>query len=142
MNAFKFSHPIHVRYGDLDPQGHVNNAAYLTYFEHGRLHYLMHLGLFSPEQSFLEIGIILASAEITYRQPIHFGQDVRVAVAITRLGNKSMDMAYRLYLSADQTVLAEGSTVLVTFDYHSGATIPIPQHWRQVIQRFEGLPER
>ena len=51
-------------------------------------------------------------------------------------------MAYRLYLSADQTVLAEGSTVLVTFDYHSGATIPIPQRWRQVIQRFEGLPER
>ncbi len=140
MHAFKFSHPITVRYGDLDPQGHVNNAAYLTYFEHGRLHYLMHLGLFSPEQSFLEIGIIVATAQITYRQPIHFGQAVRVGVAVTRLGNKSLDMAYRLFLAEDETVLAEGSTVLVTFDYHSGDTIPIPPHWRETIRRFEGLP--
>ncbi len=139
MLPFKFSHPIIVRYGDLDPQGHVNNATYLTYFEHGRIHYLLHLGLFSPEQSFLQIGIIVASAQIVYRQPIHFGQDVRVAVAITRLGNKSLDMIYRLYQADNDQTLAEGNTALVTFDYPSGQTIPIPPHWRETIQRFEGL---
>jgi len=31
MGGFKFYHAIEVRYGDLDPQGHVNNANYLTY---------------------------------------------------------------------------------------------------------------
>jgi acyl-CoA thioesterase FadM len=30
MPAFRYYHPIEVRYGDLDPQGHVNNARYLT----------------------------------------------------------------------------------------------------------------
>ena len=35
MSEFRFYHPIEVRYGDLDPQGHLNNAKYLTYFETG-----------------------------------------------------------------------------------------------------------
>ena len=33
MTHFNFYHPVEVRYGDLDPQGHVNNAKFLTYFE-------------------------------------------------------------------------------------------------------------
>ncbi|NOY99067.1 MAG: acyl-CoA thioesterase, partial [Chloroflexi bacterium] len=39
MSDFHFYHPIVVRYGDLDPQGHLNNARYLTYFEQARIHY-------------------------------------------------------------------------------------------------------
>jgi acyl-CoA thioesterase FadM len=30
MSQFHNIHPIEVRYGDLDPQGHVGNAKYLT----------------------------------------------------------------------------------------------------------------
>ena len=37
MADFRFYHPIEVRYGDLDPQGHVNNARYLTYLEQARI---------------------------------------------------------------------------------------------------------
>ena len=36
MSEFRFYHPVEVRYGDLDPQGHLNNAKYLTFFETGR----------------------------------------------------------------------------------------------------------
>jgi len=44
MAEFNYYHPIEVRYGDLDPQGHVNNARYLTYFEQARINYIAHLG--------------------------------------------------------------------------------------------------
>ena len=37
--AFAVWVPVAVRYSDLDPQGHVNNAVYFTYFEQGRLGY-------------------------------------------------------------------------------------------------------
>ena len=33
MTDFRFFHPIEVRYSDLDPQGHVNHAKYLAFFE-------------------------------------------------------------------------------------------------------------
>ena len=66
MSDYHFYHPIEVRYGDLDPQGHVNNAKHLTYFEQARIAYMIELGLFTKDQSFMEIGVILADVHITY----------------------------------------------------------------------------
>jgi acyl-CoA thioester hydrolase len=139
MPDFNFTYPIEVRYADLDPQGHVNNACFLSYFEQARVNYLVHLGLFSKDQSFLEVGIILADAHITFLRPVLFGMQVRVGVRIARLGNKSMTMEYRLFEAASNAELASGSTVLVTFDYHTQQTIPIPALWREKIAAFENL---
>jgi acyl-CoA thioester hydrolase len=139
MPDFHFIYPIEVRYVDLDPQGHVNNANFLSYFEQARVNYLIHLGLFSKDQSFLEIGVILADAHITFQSPILFGADVRVGVCVSRLGNKSMTMEYRMFDAASGKELATGSTVLVTFDYRSQQTIPIPTAWREKISVFEKI---
>jgi acyl-CoA thioester hydrolase len=141
MTDFRFEYPLEVRYVDLDPQGHVNNAHFLTYFEQARVNYLIHLGLFSKKQSFLEIGIILADAHVTFLAPVLFGMEVRVKVRVARLGNKSMTMEYRMFDAATQTELATGSTVLVTFDYRKQETIAIPQNWREKIAAFEKLDE-
>ena len=77
MSDFRFYHPIEVRYGDLDPQGHVNNARYLTYFEQARVKYIRNLGLWN-EDSFLDIGFILAEAKLTFLAPVHFTTPLRV----------------------------------------------------------------
>jgi hypothetical protein len=74
MSDFKFFHPIEVRYGDLDPQGHVNNAKFLTYFEQARGYYLVHLGLFGMDQSFEELGVVVADIHIHYRAPVTVGR--------------------------------------------------------------------
>ncbi len=138
MPPFHFHHPVEIRYADLDPQGHVNNARFLTYFEQARVHYLIHLGLFSQEQSFLEIGIILAEAAITFKAPVYFGTQARVRARVSRLGNKSMTMEYEM-ADDEGKVYATGSSVLVTFDYRTHSTIPIPPAWREKISRFEHL---
>ena len=139
MCAYHFSYPVDVRYGDLDPQGHVNNARFLTYFEQARINYLVNLGLFNKSQSFLDVGIILADAHITFLAPVLYGVDVRINVSVTRLGNKSMTMEYLMLDGSTGRELAKGSTVLVTFDYHTQVTIPLPVIWREKIQAFEGL---
>jgi acyl-CoA thioester hydrolase len=138
MPEFKFYHPVEVRYNDLDPQGHVNNAAYMVYLEQARARYMQHLGLWDGE-SFLDLGIILAEAKITYRAPVFFGQPVRVGVSVTYIGNKSMEMHYSLQDTANGKELAHGSTVLVTYDYRQDKSIPVPTAWRETILRFEGL---
>src|SRR5271157_2452701 len=90
MTDFRFFHPVEVRYGDLDPQGHVNNAKYLTFFEQARVQYMINLGLYAPDQSFMKVGVIVVDAHIAFLAPIHFGDDVKVGVRISKLGNKSM----------------------------------------------------
>jgi acyl-CoA thioester hydrolase len=138
MSLFGFYQPIEVRYGDLDPQGHVNNASYLTYIEQARIGYIRHLGLWRGG-SFLDIGIILADVHLAFRAPILFGEQVRVGVRVTRLGNKSLTMEFLIEEASNHTEFATASTVLVAYDYRSGQTIFVPAEWRQVIARFEGL---
>ena len=140
MPDFHFYHPIEVRYGDLDPQGHVNNAKYLTYMEQARVAYLRHLGLWEGG-SFLEIGIILADAHITFRAPIQFGAALRVGMRIARLGNKSVQSEYRIEEAADGREYASGASVLVAYDYQRGQTVVLPEAWREKIAEFEGLTQ-
>jgi acyl-CoA thioester hydrolase len=139
MPVFRFYHPIEVRYGDLDPQAHVNNAKFLTYVEQTRVEYLRNLGLWDG-RSFMDIGIILAEARITFLAPVYYGQSVRVGARVSRIGNKSMVMDYLLEDTVSGTKLAEAGAVMVAYDYHNSITISVPEDWRQVIQEFEGLP--
>jgi len=138
MSAYRFFHPIEVRYGDLDPQGHLNNAKYFTYIEQARIAYWRHLGLWSGG-SFLDIGIILAEARMTFKAPIQWGQPICVGVRVSRLGNKSLDVIYNIEDTETKIGHASGSTVQVAYDYQTSKTIPIPDEWRETIINFEKL---
>jgi len=139
MTEFKFFHPIEIRYGDLDAQGHVNNAKYLTFFEQARLQYLMHLGLFARNQSFMDLGAIVADVHIAFLAPVHYGDQVKVGVRTEKLGNKSMTVEQNIVNIAGGEELAKGEIVLVAFNYREQKTIPVPDDWREKISRFEGL---
>jgi len=138
MGSYRFYQPIEIRYGDLDPQGHVNAARYMTFVEHARIAYLHHLSLWNGG-SFLDIGVILADAHFTYQSPILWGQSVHVGTRIARLGTKSMDMIHSIEDAESRQVLALSKTVLVTFDYRSDRAIMIPDDWREKISVFEKL---
>lgn len=141
MSTFRFFHPITVRYGDLDPQGHVNNAAFLTYLEHARVNYIRHLELWDGK-SFLEIGFILARIELDYKAPILITEQVEVGVRTSRLGNKSLDMEYVIREIGSEKIYSVGKTVQVAFDYQTGKTIPLRPVWRERITEFEGLDQK
>lgn len=138
MPTFKFFQPIIVRYGDLDPQGHVNNAAFLTYLEHARVNYIRSLDLWDGK-SFLSIGFILARIELDYKAPILMTDLVEVGVRTSRLGNKSLDMEYLVRKIEGEKIYAVGKTVQVAYDYQTGETIPLRPHWRETITKFEDL---
>ncbi len=140
MPAYRFYQGIDIRYGDLDPQGHLNNAKYLTFMEHARISYIKNLGLWDGS-SFQKIGIILAEISIMFRAPVFFGQPVQVGARVTRLGNKSIDMDYRIEDAHTRQELATGTSVLVTYCYREDKSIPIPDHWRQAIRDFENMSD-
>jgi acyl-CoA thioester hydrolase len=87
----------------------------------------------------MTLGIILADTQLSFRKPILFGQPLKVGARVTRLGNKSMTMEHSIEHAGDGSLFANGSCVLVAYEYATGETIPIPDHWRQAIQSFEDL---
>lgn len=139
MADYHFYHPIEIRYGDLDPQGHVNNAKYLTYFEQARVYYLIQLGLFTRDQSFMDIGVIIADIHITYHAPVRYEDKVKIGVRTSRIGTKSLTFEQNVVRDGTGEVLAAGTVVLVAFDYRGHKTIPVPEEWRKIISQYEGL---
>ena len=141
MDLYRFVCPIQVRYGDLDPQGHVNNARILTYIEQARITYLQTLALWDGG-SFLDLGLIVADVHVSYLAPITLKQSVEVGMRVSRLGNKSLTFEYQVEDAESHVALARGETVMVAYDYHQHASIPVPQGWREAIAGYEGIALR
>ncbi len=137
MSEFRFHLPIEVRYGDLDPQWHVNNARYLTFLEQGRMEYLRALGLWDGED-FFNLGLIVADVHIAYLAPMFLGQKVRLDMRVSKLGRKSLVFEYRLVDDGNEKPLAKAESVMVAFDYRAHASIPLSEDWRKKICDFEG----
>lgn len=138
--SFTYYHPITVRYADLDPQGHVNNAAYMTYLESARLGYYERTGIWSPHSGD-HTGMVVAHAEIDYLAPIVYGQVLRVGVRLEKLGTKSMIFAFQVEAADGGRVFATGLSVMVAYDNAAEASRPVPQEWREKLLDFEGKME-
>jgi len=133
---FVFYHPIIVRYADLDPQQHVNNAAYFTYLESARMGYYSESGLWNG-QSVREIGMVVASIHIDYLKSIHFGQKVRVGLMVSHIGNKSIRFQHQIEDAENGDVFARGEFVMVAYDSVNERSIRVPDDWRKKIAQFE-----
>jgi acyl-CoA thioester hydrolase len=121
-----FVHREAVRFRDLDPMGHVNNAVFLTYIESARAAFLQHLG---AVQTLEDLAIIVARIEIDFRAPVRFGDEVEVSVRVSRFGEKSFDLEHELRVAGN--LVAEAKTVLVTYDYERREPVAIPDEWRE-----------
>lgn len=133
LAGFPCVRPIEVRFRDLDPLGHVNNAVYLSYFETGRI---ACFAAITGMTSLQELNMILAEVTVTYHAPALFGDRLELGMRVTRMGTKSFDMEYLLMRQPDGRRIASGRSVQVMYDYASAQTIPISDELRAQIARF------
>ena len=138
MDEFRYYQPIQVRYNDIDAQGHVNNAKYVTYIEYARFRYITELGLWDGK-SFMDLGLIVADCHVSYLAPIKLNQCIRVGTRVSRIGNKSLVFSSQIEEEGTAKVMATAEMVMVSYDYNTETTIAVPDDWREKISRFEGV---
>lgn len=109
-----FSHPIEVRFSDLDAMGHVNNAVVVSFMEQARFQWWRS---FLGGRDFQEEGFLLARVEVDYRMPILIGDDIRVELHCTRVGNSSFELGYRITKGLGGVLMAEGKSIQVMVDF-------------------------
>ena len=126
MSGSEFVHREQVRFRDLDPMGHVNNAVFLTYIEQARVSFLTEVGAATALE---DMNIIVARVEIDFRAPVRIGQEVEISVRATRFGAKSFDLDYVLHV--DGEVVAEAKSVQVAYDYDRREPMLLPKEWRE-----------
>ncbi len=138
MSEFRFYLPLQLRYGDLDPQWHVNNARFLTFMEHVRFTYVHQLGLFKGN-NFLDFPLIVADAHISFLAPIEYDEQIRVGMRVSRIGNKSLTMEYIIENQDTGEVKSRAEFVMVTYNYNQKKSVPVWPEWRQIISAYEGI---
>lgn len=137
MPDFHTSH-IQVRFADIDKLGHVNNAKYLTYFEIARMQFFEDEFKNVTDLDWKTKGLILAKIEVEFLVPILIEDKVEIETFCTKIGNKSFDLAYRVFRINNQERLlaAKGSSVLVAFNYVEQKSIPVEESWKKELSRF------
>ncbi len=135
-SSFSYFHPITVRYSDLDPQQHVNNAAVITYLESARMGYYQASSIWDGK-SFDQFGMVVAAIHIDYLSPIRFNQAVQVGLSIIHMGKKSLRFAFQVNEVSSDLIFARGEIVMVAYDPQAEHSTPIPSEWREKINQFE-----
>jgi acyl-CoA thioester hydrolase len=129
---------IQVRFADIDKLGHVNNAKYLTYFEIARMQFFEDEFKNITDLDWKTKGLILAKTEVEFLSPILLEDLVEIETYCTKIGNKSFELAYRVFKKKnnERTLAAKGSSVLVTYNYIEQKSIPIEESWKNELKRF------
>ncbi|RNF85468.1 acyl-CoA thioesterase [Lysobacter psychrotolerans] len=116
--------PMPVRWRDLDAFNHVNNSKYLSYLEEARLQWMLTV----PGQGLDEhVAPVVAAANLNYRRPIEWPNEVMIELFVERLGNTSLSIGHRIVDARDTSVLyCDGQVVMVWIDRGTGAAAPLP----------------
>ena len=87
LEDFPYRLSDNVRFGDLDPNQHVNNAVYATYFETGRVTLMK-----SPEYGLTPPGLawIMVRLDIHFRAELHWPGQIELGLGVVKLGRTSV----------------------------------------------------
>jgi acyl-CoA thioester hydrolase len=99
-----------VRFADLDPNGHVNNAVYATYFETGRVTLVKDrsFGLM-PEG----LAWMLVRLDIHFRAELRWPGSIELGLGVARLGRTSTTFEQVVFSEGRCVASAQSVTVLI-----------------------------
>jgi len=111
-----------IRFGDLDPQGHVNQATFLTYFESGRVAMFR-----NPDLSIGVPGVtfVMVRMEVGYLKELRWPGNLEIGTAVVEFGRTSFKAAQGIF--HDGMCAATGRATLVCMDLKTRKATPLPQ---------------
>ena len=134
MDGYPYVIPIDVRWRDLDPLGHVNNAVIVSYLEVARASlWRERFEVRQPQ----EIPFVVARVTVDYRKPVLLADRVEVGLRVSRIGRASFSFAYRIDASGELAAHAE--TVQVMLDAERKRPTLLPRELRQALQGLQAL---
>ncbi|MCQ1986563.1 thioesterase family protein [Arthrobacter sp. zg-Y844] len=146
MSVHRF--PVQLRFGDQDPNGHINNVRFVQFLEEARVQ----LGLLplpagaGGPGSFRDLSgdrtaTYVVRQEIEYVSPLlHRKEPVWVDVWVTRIGSSSLAYGFRVADEDPATVYAYAEAAMVQVEAATGRPTPLTDEQREVLQAWMGEP--
>ncbi len=122
---------------DNDVYGHINNAAYYSFFDTAVNEHLIMSGCLDIANSPV-IGLVVETS-CQYFKPISFPATVHAGLRVAKLGTSSVRYEIGLFLNGDETAAAEGYFVHVYVDRATNRPVPVPDKFRLALSAL--MPE-
>jgi acyl-CoA thioester hydrolase len=133
-DAAPFVHELRVRYNECDAQGIVFNANYLVYFDVAFTE--LWRAALGPWQETTSQGVdfVVAEANVLFRAPARFDEELQIAMRIVRLGSSAITTEF--LVRRDGELLATGHLRHVCIDHDSWGKTDLPDRVRRGLRRF------
>jgi len=123
-----------IRFGDLDPQGHVNNTVFATFLETGRVAFLREPGnALSPPGT----TSVLARLDISFLKELHWPGTVQIGTGVAQIGRSSFTFLQAIFHEGE--CAATGRATMVMIDGMTRRARPLPE---EAIARLTDLKIR
>jgi acyl-CoA thioester hydrolase len=136
---FRFFLPHRVRYVELDTQGIVFNAHYLTWYDEAVSDYIRATGWdYQAEVKASGADFHVVRGLVEYRVAIGRRAEIEIAARTTRIGRTSITFQPAVFPKGDATLLATGEIVWVLTDQAARRPVPVPDRLRAMLEQWEG----
>jgi acyl-CoA thioester hydrolase len=130
-----------VRFAEIDALGHVNNTAYMTWFESFRLPYLEVRGVtdYGPDSP----RLVIKRASVDYRAEMFNGMDYVVTGRTRAFRTTSFTMEFAVWLPdpSGAACTATGEAIVVLLNRDAPGRHPIPEAGRRAFAEIDGAHE-
>lgn len=121
-----------IRFGDLDPQGHVNNTVFATFFETGRVAFLREPGnALSPPGA----TSVLARLDIDFLKELHWPGEVEIGTGIAEIGRSSFTFLQAIFHEGACAATARATMVMI--DGATRRSRPLPEEALARLNRWK-----
>jgi len=125
-SAYGYFSAFRARYSEIDAQGVVFNAHYLTFFDSTLNDYFGEMGFkFIEEAQKSGFDFHVVKTLVEYKKPIYFDEAFEVGVRTARIGTSSLTFELAMFLKGEDAPLATGEVVWVYTDQSNGKPAPV-----------------
>jgi acyl-CoA thioester hydrolase len=120
-----------VRYRDTDRQEHVNNSVFSTFFETGRVEFMV-----NPEKPIAcnDCSFVIASIKMDFLQEINWPGIIEIGTGITKMGNSSITLIQGLY--QNNLLVGYAESVIVQVSNITKKSHPLSEHAKEILSSY------
>jgi acyl-CoA thioester hydrolase len=117
------------RWSEIDPAGHVNNAAYLTFFEDCAMELMVDRGWPAARMHADGFGIVAREFRIQYQSPAVLDDLLEVTTWVSQVKRASVLRHYVVKRVNDGQPIVRAQALWVWVDLNTGRPLRIPQQY-------------